>query len=208
MSGHVVLIGDSIFDNAVYVPDGPSVTGHMERLLPDNWSVTLVAVDGATVANVFGQVARIPDDATHLVLSVGGNDALWLASNLFAEPASDVRDAVGKLGEAVHGFAAEYRRLVDELRELRLPLTLCTIYDTVPGLDAPELAGLCVFNDVISRTAFAVNATLIDLRNLCDETSDYSGISPIEPSASGGGKIARAILEVVKDDGVFRKVVC
>ncbi|MCA9213566.1 MAG: SGNH/GDSL hydrolase family protein [Planctomycetales bacterium] len=207
MNGHIVLIGDSIFDNAVYVPGGPSVTGHVQRLLPDGWDVSLVAVDGATVATVFNQLGRIPSDATHLVLSVGGNDALWTAGNLFADSTNSVREALDKLGATCKEFATEYRRLVDELRTLQRELTLCTIYDSVPGLADSELAGLCVFNDAISRTAFAVNATLIDLRNVCDESSDYAGISPIEPSASGGGKIARAIMDAVLDGGVTRRVI-
>jgi hypothetical protein len=31
---HVVLLGDSIFDNAGYVPDGLSVLAHLRALLP------------------------------------------------------------------------------------------------------------------------------------------------------------------------------
>ena len=51
--------------------------------------------------------------------------------------------------------------------------------------------------DFITRTAFQAGATLIDLRLLCRENTDYSGLSPIEPSAAGGGKIARAIVDAV-----------
>ena len=45
--GHVVLLGDSIFDNARYVPGGPSVTDHLRRSLPREWQVTLLACDGS-----------------------------------------------------------------------------------------------------------------------------------------------------------------
>ncbi len=31
---HIVLLGDSIFDNARYVPGGPSVIEHLRRGLP------------------------------------------------------------------------------------------------------------------------------------------------------------------------------
>jgi hypothetical protein len=37
---------------------------------------------------------------------------------------------------------------------------------------------------------------VIDLRLVCDRPADYSHVSPIEPSAAGGGKIARVIAEV------------
>jgi hypothetical protein len=57
MSGHIVLLGDSILDNASYVPGGPSVVEHVRRFLPTGWKATLVAVDGATVSAVFRQIA-------------------------------------------------------------------------------------------------------------------------------------------------------
>ena len=33
----LALIGDSIFDNAAYVPDGPAVIDHIRTLLPKGW---------------------------------------------------------------------------------------------------------------------------------------------------------------------------
>lgn len=198
---HIVLLGDSIFDNAVYVPGGPSVLEHLLRMLPDGWQATLLAVDGATVSSTHAQLGRIPHDATHLVLSAGGNDALLTGGDLFHAEAADVREALEKIGSVSDEFASEYKHLVNELRSKHLPLTLCTVYDSIPGLTPAELAGLCVFNDTITRTAFETGATLIDLRTVCREAADYSSISPIEPSASGGRKIASAIASAVDDDG-------
>ena len=80
MSGHIVLIGDSIFDNASYVPGGPSVIEHVRRCLPRDWEATLLAIDGATVSGVEHQLTRMPKTASHLVLSAGGNDALGHSS--------------------------------------------------------------------------------------------------------------------------------
>jgi hypothetical protein len=37
---------------------------------------------------------------------------------------------------------------------------------------------------------------IIDLRLLCNRPDDYSPLSPIEPSVTGGAKIARVIAEV------------
>ena len=73
---HVVLLGDSIFDNARYVPGGPSVIEHLRRSLPAGWRATLLARDGAGTAEMDRQLDLLPPDATHLVVSVGGNDAL------------------------------------------------------------------------------------------------------------------------------------
>ena len=73
---HVVLLGDSIFDNAPYTNGGPDVISQVHGLLPPSWNATLLAVDGSMTGDVAGQLNRLPPDATDLVLSVGGNDAL------------------------------------------------------------------------------------------------------------------------------------
>ena len=75
-TGHVILLGDSIFDNAPYVPGKPPVVEQLQSLLPGGWEATLLAVDGHVTNDVPGQLARLPEDSTHLVVSVGGNDAL------------------------------------------------------------------------------------------------------------------------------------
>jgi hypothetical protein len=73
--------------------------------------------------------------------------------------------------------------------------TVCTIYEG--NFDPPfaELArvALAFFNDVILRAAFERRIGVIDLRLVCTEPSDYA--NPIEPSGSGGAKIASAILK-------------
>jgi hypothetical protein len=48
-----------------------------------------------------------------------------------------------------------------------------------------------MFNDVILRCAFERQLPIIDLRFVCSEKSDYA--NPIEPSGSGGLKIAKAV---------------
>jgi len=63
---HIVLLGDSIFDNASYVPSGRDVVSHLEQLLDADSQATLLAVDGAVVDDVPSQVFRIPSDATTL----------------------------------------------------------------------------------------------------------------------------------------------
>jgi lysophospholipase L1-like esterase len=208
MSGHLVLLGDSIFDNGVYVPSGPSVIQHVQRLLAGGWRATLVAVDGATISSIERQLERIPADATHLVLSVGGNDVLGKSSFILSEPTHSYAAALTGLATIRDEFAREYRQMLADVRRRELPLAVCTIYDAVPVLSPAETAGLAIFNDVITRQAFAAGATLIDLRLVCQEKSDYAGISPIEPSATGGAKIARAIVAALQDiDRACRVVV-
>ena len=72
----IVLLGDSIFDNASYVKGGPDVIRQLQAKLPAGWKATLCAVDGSMVQDINSQLCRMPKDATHLVVSAGGNNAL------------------------------------------------------------------------------------------------------------------------------------
>jgi hypothetical protein len=51
---HVVLLGDSIFDNAAYTGREPDVITHLRRLLPNGWQATLCAVDGKIALAIAG----------------------------------------------------------------------------------------------------------------------------------------------------------
>ena len=79
---HIVLLGDSVFDNNAYVNGGLDVVAQVRRRFPDGWRVSLRAVDGSVVEDVRKQIIDLPDDATHLVISAGGNDAILNADIL------------------------------------------------------------------------------------------------------------------------------
>ena len=193
---HVVLLGDSIFDNAAYVGRGPDVVAQLAAALPAGWRSTLLAVDGAVIDDVGRQLARLPADATHLVVSAGGNDAL-AHMGLLDRPATSSAQVLGWLADAVEGFERRYRRLLDEIVRLGLPTTLCTIYEGNLGPPVQRLArtALAVFDDAILRLAAERGLPTIELRHVCTEPADYA--NPIEPSVRGGEKIARAIVRVV-----------
>ena len=73
---HIVLLGDSIFDNAPYVDVEEDVIHYLKRKIPLGWKATLLAIDGSITTDLHAQVQKLPKDSTHLFLSVGGNDAL------------------------------------------------------------------------------------------------------------------------------------
>ncbi|HEU4628805.1 MAG TPA: SGNH/GDSL hydrolase family protein [Gemmatimonadaceae bacterium] len=189
---HLVLLGDSVFDNAAYVGGGPDVVTQLRALLPAGDRATLLAVDGSTTVDVVAQLARLPADATDLVLSVGGNDALRHVE-LLARRARDGAEVLGWLANAVAPFAAAYRALLRELTARGLPVTACTIYDgdLEPALRRPARAAVAIFDDAIQRLARAAGVGVIELRDLCTGPDDYA--NPIEPSVRGGAKIAAAI---------------
>jgi GDSL-like Lipase/Acylhydrolase family len=194
--GHIVLLGDSIFDNGSYTRGEPDVVGHLASLIPWTWRATLLAVDGASTAEVGSQLDRVPSDATHLVLSVGGNDAL-LNSDLLEAPARSSAEVLLLFASRIDAFEKGYRCLIDRLIGLKRDVTICTIYNGAldPELARPARVALMTFNDVILRVAFGYRASVIDLRGICVERSDYA--NPIEPSGTGGWKIASAIARAV-----------
>jgi hypothetical protein len=196
---HFVLLGDSIFDNGAYVPGEPDVIAQLRRALPAEARATLLAVDGAVVADIPGQLARLPADVSWIVVSAGGNDALGQA-HLLSRACRSVGEGVAILAEVRDRFAKAYGAMVDLVLQAGVRTALCTIYDAAfPPPDGRIVtAALCLFNDVITRTAFARGLPLVDLRLICCDPADYA--NPIEPSSQGGDKIARTIARL-PDEG-------
>jgi hypothetical protein len=194
---HLVLLGDSIFDNAAYTGGGPDVVSQIRELLPTGWTASLLAIDGSTTDDVAEQVDRLPTDATHLVLSVGGNNALIQASVL-ESPASSTAQAVGFLADVALEFEKAYRSAVDACLRPGLPLIVCTVYNGCfpdPRYQRIVSTALMVFNDTILRVAIDHDLPVIDLRAVCANPEDYA--NPIEPSSVGGEKIARIMVALV-----------
>lgn len=210
MGRHVVLLGDSIFDNRYYVQPGePAVIDQLHEMLPNDTAATLLAVDGDIITDVKNQWAELPDDATHLVLSAGGNDALGRSAMLERQVRS-AAEVFDELADIHRQFRLCYHEMIAEVVSLNRHVAVCTIYDQIPMSD-PELrrrivAALTLFNDCILRVAFSFGLPVLDLRAICVDPQDFSELSPIEPSAGGGDKIARAISTVVQHHDFSRRV--
>jgi hypothetical protein len=199
---HIVLAGDSIFDNDIYVMGEPGVLEQMRRSLPPAWSADRVAVDGHCIRDVAGQLSRLPRGATDLIVSVGGNDALKHAHLL------DVARSLEQIESLARGpvisFAAEYSALLDRLQALGLRCAVCTIYTAIPfsqpawRLLAPVAIGF--FNAAIMGQADRRGMPVLRLDQVCNEPDDFAAVSPIEPSAKGGQKIVDHILAFLGDD--------
>jgi hypothetical protein len=202
---HVVLLGDSVFDNGAYVGAGPDVIAQVRERLPAGSTGTLAAVDGALIGNVARQMARVPNDATHLVVSAGGNDAL-MHSGVLGERAGSMAEALERLRAIGTYFEREYAAMLESVAARGLPTAVCTIYDPrypEPGRQRLAVQALAVPNDVILRQAFARGLPVLDLRLICDREEDYA--NPIEPSRIGGAKIADAIVRLVETHDFGRR---
>ena len=191
---HIALIGDSIFDNGGYVDEGDSVIEQLSRKLEENTKARLLAVDG----DVYAQLENLPDDTTHAFISCGGNDALRIASVL-NKPVESVGHAMDVFTEIKNQFEERYSRMVRAVCNKVENVTICTVHDSVPEYTERALTALSIFNEVILKEAFRVNAPVIDLRLVCNEAEDYSLVSPIEPSKYGAKKISDQIIKVTEE---------
>ena len=194
---HAVLLGDSVFDNAAYVAGGPDVVRQLRQCLPAGAQATLRAVDGSLIRGVERQMQQLPADATHLIVSTGGNDALHQVG-IIEERVGTVAAALDRLADIRDAFERDYRLMLDRLLEPGLPAAVCTVYEgrfPDPAYQRRIGTALAVLNDGIIRQAFARGLPLLDLRLICNRAEDYA--NPIEPSVQGGAKIATAIAHFV-----------
>ena len=49
---HVVLLGDSIFDNRAYTNGGPDFVTQLRDVLPPDWDASLAAIDGHVTKDI------------------------------------------------------------------------------------------------------------------------------------------------------------
>ncbi|HEX2932772.1 MAG TPA: SGNH/GDSL hydrolase family protein [Candidatus Binatia bacterium] len=195
---HLVLLGDSVFDNARYVSKGYSVLEQLRTQLSSDWQVTLLAVDGDVSADISRQLKDLPVDSTHLLISCGGNDALRHAY-LLREQVNNVGDAMGLFAQARRKFQRDYDSMLSNVLTLNRRAAVCTVYDTIPEIGESALTALSMFNEIILRSAIATKIPVLDLRLVLSEKSDYSAVSPIEPSATGTAKLVRSISDLVNN---------
>jgi lysophospholipase L1-like esterase len=202
---HVVLLGDSILDNAAYTRGGPDVATQVRDRLPPDWKTSLLAVDGSTTAQVASQIARLPADATHLVLSVGGNDALS-ELDILETRVTSVRESMMVFADVAAAFEARYRAAIARCLAPGLAVAACTIYHgwfEDRAFQRVASTALAVFNDAIIRIAAVQHGvSVIDLRTVCNSAADYA--NPIEPSSIGGAKIATVIVRWVTEGDAIR----
>jgi lysophospholipase L1-like esterase len=200
----LVLLGDSILDNAPYTGKAPDTSHHLQHALGDGWTVQRLARDGATIADVRFQLAALPARADCIILSVGGNDAA-VHIDLLERRVSSAAQVLDELATIADRFATAYLRLATAVADRTPRLVLCTIYEP-PLFDAvtARLARvpLGVLNDRIVQIAHRLRLEVLELRTVCTEPEDF--VQQIEPSARGAQKIAAAIATMVQRDTTGR----
>lgn len=198
--GHVVLLGDSIFDNKRFVRRGPAVVEQLGKELPAGWQTTLRAAANMPIEQMpRQQVARIPQNATHLALCAGGVNAIEGLINVFRSP-----NPLQQLKQDREDFERDYGVLVAGLLALKKPLVLCTIPApdfTNPNLQAAAIIGelgLPLFNDIVTKTAVANGLPLLDLRLVLKGKPDHAA-DGLHLGPAGGKKVAERLARIVRE---------
>ena len=202
----VVLFGDSIIDNKTYVSHGEfSVLEHLENI--SNYEYIQVAYDGHTTFDVQNKQLHLSTivKPSHIVLSVGGNDLLQNLSYLSNGPMSNVNEAITGIQQHIfEPLEQRFETIIEELSSQRANLLICTVYEGDLGrtdefkdvLDSSKIM-VSSFNDIVYKTAKKYNADVLELREIFISSDDYA--NPIEPSHIGGEKLAKSIVEWIKN---------
>lgn len=173
----IVLIGDSILNNSIYVSIGSSVGDDLKLKHGIN-NIIVNAKDGATIDTCYYQMGNIINSENYyLFISIGGNDILNKFENL----------DIDKLFE-------KYKKLIESIKNTypKTKIYLLNLYFPTNEKYLKYTDTIIKWNELISSLSSKYNILKID--KLLKDDLDFT--HEIEPSAIGSQKIADKILSV------------
>ena len=182
---NIILIGDSMLQNKSYVTNGKSITNILEKITPQN-TIFNYAVDGTTISGGYHQITKIPiefnNSNTCIFLSAGGNDIIDRAQS-------------GSTNENIDSIFDDYCKMVQSLKTKmnESKITLLTLYYPY-SKDYHLYYGMIKdWNKKLETFAKDKGFGILKTNNLLGYPTDFT--SNIEPSETGGEKIATSILQ-------------
>jgi hypothetical protein len=199
---HLVLLGDALENLELGVDPAEDVLVPRPR---NPWKLTVLEPPQVLER---GWSRAIPLDATHIGICLDGGWAIE-ASGLLRGEAKSIRSALKALALAADQFEDIFARLIAAALEAGLPTVVCTL---VPSRHQEAsrrrvaATALAIFNDRILRQAFWAKLSIVELRLICDEESDYANETLL--SRAGVRKVANvgraALYEVSREPGRTR----
>ena len=176
----VICAGDSILNNTIYVPPGKSVVDYIRLNSGSNKDIINISRDGDIITDVYNQMRQIPnvESTMTIILSVGGNDLLEY--------------------ELIEKAYINYIELIKYIKQTYK----CKLY--VLNLYYPMDESMKKFHETISKwntllkeipKKEKIEINIIDISKIITEPSDL--VNKIEPSVTGGLKIANKIIKMV-----------
>jgi hypothetical protein len=192
----ITLVGDSVFDNKVYVGSEKSTLERAQDAFRGH-EVELLAVDGSVTRDVIDQqLPRVTHDTRVVFVSTGGNDALRYESIL--NDGLDA-DSIQNLFQGQAEFKRNFEELISKLGELKRATAAFTIYEGSfddPGIQNAATVAISIFNDVIYRVCREYGVKVIENRDICNRPEHFA--NPIEPSSLGSKLMVEAMVNAVK----------
>jgi hypothetical protein len=199
---HLVLLGDALENLELGLDPAEDVLVPKPR---NPWKLTVLEPSQVLER---GWARAIPIDATHIGICVDGGWALE-SSGLLRGSAQSVGEALETLAGAADKFEEIFTSLVAAALEAGLPTVVCTLVPSRhedPSRQRAAATALAIFNDRILRQAVAANLSVVDLRFVCDEETDYATETLL--SRAGVRKVANvgrsALYEVSREPGRTR----
>ena len=178
----VILMGDSVLNNAIYVHAGKSVYDSLKSKLS---KVINLAKDGATISDLYGQLDKIPVDInntnTYIFISAGGNDILNKRTELSS---TEIRRLFDSYMEFLKALRTKLGSVKINILNLYLPSN--PRYQTYK-------TSIEQWNQLIQSSSNKVGEmyNVVDLHALLKIPDDF--VYDIEPSESASDKIAYLI---------------
>jgi lysophospholipase L1-like esterase len=175
-------MGDSVLNNANYVPSGKSVYDRLKTKLS---KVINVAKDGATINDLYGQLDKIPVDLnksdTYIFISAGGNDILNKRTELSS---NDIRRLFDTYMEFLKALSTKLGSAKINIVNLYLPSN--------PRYQSYKTS-VEQWNQLINQSSSKVGEmyNVIDLYGLLKSPDDF--VYDVEPSESASDKISYLI---------------
>ena len=192
---NIILLGDSILDNHLYVPKGKTVEDFLQRSLDNPYiKIYNFAEDNSTIEDVLNnQVKLIPDilnsSSTIIFLSIGGNDII----NKFIIHSKMRNDDPTFVLQTLF---IKYKNLLDTIHQKlkKTSLVLLDIYYPTNPLFHKYIPVLQKWNELLEKNI--TTNRIIPISKNVRESSDFT--NNIEPSEKGGEKIAKSIFQELK----------
>lgn len=178
----IILLGDSVLNNAIYVPPDQSVEAYLKQYTNNLYNY---AKDGATIPDIYSQIEKISLQfnkiTSFLFISAGGNDIL----NKSKELTEDQINALFK----------QYMDVIQAIRK-KLPsinITILNLYQPTDPRYQVYKPSIDKWNTLIQESSTKVGEmyNVIDLNAILDNANDF--IYEIEPSPTASQKIANVI---------------
>jgi hypothetical protein len=182
----IILIGDSILNNTNYIlTQGKSVP---DLIKAGNNDTHLFAKDHAVITDCYTQIEQIPAENdtknTYIFVSAGGNNILNGRTNLS--------------NEMVDSFFQQYSTLLNSLKTnfQNSQIYLLNLYYPLDSRFTNLYPFIDQWNSLLSEFANNNNLKIIQTNKIVTSKDDFT--YAVEPSETGGKKIANAILNISK----------